>query len=72
MFQIAQTLQKAIGESRARLSSGVTDALAIQTTANGRDLEGAMARVGERELFTEALVSAAHSHFEEIKTVASK
>ncbi len=71
-MRLAENLERAAAIGRAHLTGGVVDALRLQTTGNGRGLETAISTVAERELFTEALLSAAHSHFEEIKTATAR
>jgi hypothetical protein len=45
-------------------------ATAMTGPASARDFEGPMKESVRRELFTEALLGAAHSRFEELKTAA--
>lgn len=53
-----------IGRAAARTAAAMTD------PQSSRDFEGPMKETVRRELFTEALLGAAHARFEEIKTAA--
>jgi hypothetical protein len=53
-----------IGEAAARLATAMTG------PASARNFESPMKETVRRELFTEALLGAAHSRFEELKTAA--
>jgi hypothetical protein len=56
--------QAAIGAAASRMATAMTG------PASARDFEGPMKESVRRELFTEALLGAAHSRFEELKTAA--
>jgi hypothetical protein len=60
----AAAARAGIGASAARLATAMT------SPASARDFEGPMKETVRRELFAEALLGAAHSRFEELKTAA--
>lgn len=60
----AATGRTGLGDAAARLATAMTGA------ASARDFEGPMKEAVRKELFAEALLGAAHSRFEEIKTAA--
>ncbi|MGH7708621.1 MAG: hypothetical protein ACREM8_05145 [Vulcanimicrobiaceae bacterium] len=66
MEPIAADLERAArsGREHTERDAALT---ARATTTSG--LESQMSLTAEHELFTEALLAAAHAHFEEIKTV---
>jgi hypothetical protein len=64
MNPIAADLERAAQVGRER-----TEHDAATTAAGTAGVESQMAAAAEHELFTEALLAAAHSHFEEIRTV---
>jgi hypothetical protein len=53
-----------IGAAAARMATAMTG------PTSARDFESPMKETVRRELFTEALLGAAHSRFEELKTAA--
>ena len=64
MNVIAADLERAALLGRER-----TERDAATTATGTAGVEAQMARTAEHELFTEALLTAAHQHFEEIKMV---
>jgi hypothetical protein len=55
-----------VGQAAARLATAMTGGAAT------RDFEGPMKEAVRKELFAEALLGAAHSRFEELKSAASE
>lgn len=61
----AQAGQAGVSEAATRTARSMTGA------AGQRDFEAPMAQAVRHELFTEALLAAAHSRLEELKTVSA-
>ena len=70
-MDITGNLEAAAAAGRAGVRHGA-ERLATANTGSesARDFEGPMKETVRRELFTEALLSAAHARFEELKTAA--
>jgi len=70
MFDVGDILREGFDEARSRLRSAQrTLARANSGIAAGRSVDNAMAETAQAALFTEALLSAEHARFAEIKAV---
>jgi len=70
MFDVGDILREGLDEARSRLRSAQrTLARANSGIAAGRSVDNAMAETAQAALFTEALLSAEHARFAEIKAV---
>jgi hypothetical protein len=71
MMDLTGNLEAAAARSKAGIGAAAARlATAMTGPASARDFEGPMKETVRRELFTEALLGAAHSRFEELKTAA--
>jgi hypothetical protein len=71
MMDVTANLEAAAAAGRAGIGSAAARlATAMTGPASARDFEAPMKETVRRELFTEALLGAAHSRFEELKTAA--
>jgi hypothetical protein len=70
MFDLADSLREALAQGSRQLHEAEA-ALAEANTgqASGRRADAAMAQTARAAIFTEALLSATHARFEEIKMV---
>jgi hypothetical protein len=70
MFDVGESLRDALEGTRGRLRDAQRAvALANSGHQNSRSADGAMAQTAEAAIFTEALLAAERSRFEEIKAV---
>ncbi len=70
-MDITANLEPAAAAGEARIGAAAARmATAMTGPASARDFESPMKETVRRELFTEALLGAAHSRFEELKTAA--
>ncbi|HZZ00811.1 MAG TPA: hypothetical protein VFE36_14700 [Candidatus Baltobacteraceae bacterium] len=70
MFDVGDTLQGALERARADLRDAQNRVAAANAGGTpGRSADAAMARTAQAAIFTEALLSAEHARFEEIKAV---
>jgi hypothetical protein len=71
MMNLTGDLEAAAAAARAGLSDAAAGTARSMTGAAGQnDFEAPMARAARTELFTEALLSAAHARLEELKTAS--
>ena len=70
-MDVTANLESAAAAGKAAIGAAATRmATAMTGPASARDFESPMKETVRRELFTEALLGAAHSRFEELKTAA--
>jgi hypothetical protein len=70
MFDVGDSLREALHDARSRLyDAQLAVARANSGGATGRSADSAMAQAAQAAIFTEALLSAEHARFEEIKAV---
>jgi hypothetical protein len=69
MFDVGDSLRDAFTDARRRLHDAQA-AVAAADSGSGRPADVAMGQVAQTAIFTEALISAEHARFEELKAVA--
>ncbi|MEO6913646.1 MAG: hypothetical protein ABI182_06460 [Candidatus Baltobacteraceae bacterium] len=70
MFDVAPQLQTALDSAQARLGDAAGAAARAQTNLGAATTDLTMAQFAQRAIFTEALLSAMHARFAELKTVS--
>jgi hypothetical protein len=70
MFDVGDSLRDAFTDARRRLHDAQAAVAAADSGSGGRAADAAMGQVAQTAIFTEALISAEHARFEEIKAVA--
>jgi riboflavin biosynthesis pyrimidine reductase len=69
MFDVAASLNGALGAAREGLAQAASQTARAQTQFGGSRTDAAMAGVAQKAIFTEALLSAVHARLAEIKSV---
>ncbi len=70
MFDVADSLMRALTGARSRLADAADATARAQTPYGAARSDTQMATVAQHALFTEALLSAAHARLAEIKSAA--
>jgi hypothetical protein len=69
MFDVAASLNGALGEAREGLAQAAMQTARSQTSLGSARTDAAMAAVAQKAIFTEALLNAVHARLAEIKSV---